>query len=300
MTLSGAALPRANPSHQWLGSGRPLLSFKEKWALFFLMPFAAMFVAFVSYPILYALFLATDSSAYSRVIADPIYVRTLWNTFIFIVIGVMLKMVLALGLSSFFVLPGRAIRVIAALFILPWAVPHIPSILSIRWMLNSEWGMINNLLFQMFGVDGPAWLTNPSFGMASIITVHIWKYLPFWTMILVAARLGIPKELYESARIDGAGSMQQFRYVTFPAIANVFLTSTMLTTIWSLGDFNSIYLLTGGGPMERTNTLATMGIRYAFRHADFQAGIVTLMSALPILVPLVIVLTRRLRRNADA
>ncbi|MBS7742428.1 MAG: sugar ABC transporter permease [Chelatococcus sp.] len=259
-----------------------------------------MFVAFVSYPILYALFLATDRSAYTRVIADPIYARTLWNTFLFIVIGVMLKMLLALGLSSFFVLPGRAIRIIAALFILPWAVPHIPSILSIRWMLNSEWGMINNLLFQMFGIDGPAWLTNPSFGMASIITVHIWKYLPFWTMILVAARLGIPKELYESARIDGAGSMQQFRYVTFPAIANVFLTSTMLTTIWSLGDFNSIYLLTGGGPMERTNTLATMGIRYAFRHADFQAGIVTLMSALPILVPLVIVLTRRLRRNADA
>ncbi|CAH1656620.1 MULTISPECIES: sugar ABC transporter permease [unclassified Chelatococcus] len=300
MTLSGAALLQANSSRKWLGSGRPLLSFKEKWALFFLMPFATMFVAFVSYPILYALFLATDRSAYTRVIADPIYARTLWNTFLFIVIGVMLKMLLALGLSSFFVLPGRAIRIIAALFILPWAVPHIPSILSIRWMLNSEWGMINNLLFQMFGIDGPAWLTNPSFGMASIITVHIWKYLPFWTMILVAARLGIPKELYESARIDGAGSMQQFRYVTFPAIANVFLTSTMLTTIWSLGDFNSIYLLTGGGPMERTNTLATMGIRYAFRHADFQAGIVTLMSALPILVPLVIVLTRRLRRNADA
>ncbi|MBS7705094.1 sugar ABC transporter permease [Chelatococcus asaccharovorans] len=259
-----------------------------------------MFVAFVSYPILYALFLATDRSAYARVFADPIYARTLWNTFLFIAIGVMLKMLLALGLSSFFVLPGRAIRVIAALFILPWAVPHIPSILSIRWMLNSEWGMINNILFQVFGVDGPAWLTNPSYGMASIIAVHIWKYLPFWTMILVAARLGIPKDLYESARIDGAGSVQQFRYVTFPAIANVFLTSTMLTTIWSLGDFNSIYLLTGGGPMERTNTLATMGIRYAFRHADFQAGIVTLMSALPILVPLVIVLTRRLRRNADA
>ncbi|CAH1652438.1 carbohydrate ABC transporter permease [Chelatococcus asaccharovorans] len=300
MIASGAALPQANSSRQWLGSGRPLLSFKEKWALFFLMPFAAMFVAFVSYPILYALFLATDRSAYARVFADPIYARTLWNTFLFIAIGVMLKMLLALGLSSFFVLPGRAIRVIAALFILPWAVPHIPSILSIRWMLNSEWGMINNILFQVFGVDGPAWLTNPSYGMASIIAVHIWKYLPFWTMILVAARLGIPKDLYESARIDGAGSVQQFRYVTFPAIANVFLTSTMLTTIWSLGDFNSIYLLTGGGPMERTNTLATMGIRYAFRHADFQAGIVTLMSALPILVPLVIVLTRRLRRNADA
>ena len=82
--------------------------------------------------------------------------------------------------------------------------------------------------------------------------------------------------------------------MTFPAISNVFLTSTMLTAIWSLGDFNSIYLLTGGGPMERTNTLATMGIRYAFRQADFQAGIVTMMSALPLLIPLVFLLMRRL------
>lgn len=300
MTTRGALSPRSAMRPGLLGRGVPLLSFGEKWALFFLLPFAAMFVLFVTYPIGYALFLATDVSAYPRVVEDPIYLRTVWNTFVFIVVGVTLKMLLALGLSSFFVLPGRTIRIVGALFILPWAVPHIPSILSIRWMLNSEWGMINSLLFQLFGIDGPAWLTQPSYASGAIIAVHVWKYLPFWTMILVAARMGIPRELYEAATIDGASAPQQFRFVTFPAISNVFLTSAMLTTIWSLGDFNSIYLLTGGGPMERTNTLATMGIRYAFRQADFQAGIVTMMSALPLLLPLVVLLIRRLRRDADA
>lgn len=275
----------------------PLLSFEETWSLFFLLPFAVVFVMFIVYPIAYALYLGSDLNAYPRVLTDPIYLQTLQNTFIFILFGVGLKMLLALALSSFFVLPGRGIRLISALFLIPWVAPHIPTILSIRWMLNSDWGMINNLIFQLFRVDGPAWLTQPSYGMLSIITVHIWKYLPFWTMIIVAARLGIPKDLYEAAKIDGASSAQQFRYVTFPAIAGVFLTSTMLSAIWSLGDFNSVYLLTGGGPMERTNTLATMGVRYAFRKADFEAGIVTMMSALPVLVPLIVVLLRRMREQ---
>ncbi|HQZ12055.1 MAG TPA: sugar ABC transporter permease [Devosia sp.] len=274
-----------------------LLSFEESWSLFFILPFALTFILFIAYPIAYALYLGSDLSAYPRVLTDPIYLQTLVNTFVFIVFGVGVKMLLALALSSFFVLPGRGVRLISALFLIPWVAPHIPTILSIRWMLNSDWGMINNLIFQLFRVDGPAWLTQPSYGMFSIITVHIWKYLPFWTMIIVAARLGIPKDLYEAAKIDGASPSQQFRYVTFPAIAGVFLTSTMLSAIWSLGDFNSIYLLTGGGPMERTNTLATMGIRYAFRKADFEAGVVTMMSALPVLVPLIVILLRRMREQ---
>lgn len=278
----------------------PFLSQNEIWALIFIVPFSILFVMFISYPVVYALYLGTAFEAYPRVLTDPIYLRTLINTLVFIFVGVSIKMLLALALSSYFVRPGWTVRIVGVLFILPWAVPHIPSILSIRWMLNSEWGMINNLLFQMFQIEGPAWLTRPTSAFGAIIGVHIWKYLPFWTLLLVAARMGIPKDHYEAARIDGATAFQQFRFVTFPAISTVFFTSTMLTAIWSLGDFNSIYLLTGGGPMERTNTLATMGIRFAFRQADFEAGIVTMMSALPILLPLVYLLTRRLRKEANA
>lgn len=278
----------------------PLLSVQEAWALFFLTPFLVVFALFVIYPVGYALYLGTDLGVYGRVLTDPLYLQSLWNTFVFILLGVGLKMLLALALSSLLVLPGRGIRIINVLFILPWVVPHIPSIFSIRWMLNSEWGMINNLLFTLFHIDGPAWLTDPRYGMGSIIALHIWKYLPFWTMIIVAARVAIPRELYEAAQIDGASPFAQFRFVTFPSIAAVFVTSTMLSAIWSLGDFNSIYLLTGGGPMDRTNTLATLGIRFAFNQADSRAGVVTMISALPMLLPLIIVLMRRLGRPANA
>ena len=168
-----------------------IISAQEAWALFFLTPFLVVFVLFVVYPVGYALYLGTDLSVYGRVLADPLYLQSLWNTFVFILLGVGLKMLLALGLSSLLVLPGRGMRVVNVLFILPWVVPQIPSIFSIRWMLNSEWGMINNLLFAMFRIDGPAWLSDPRYAMGSIIALHIWKYLPFWTMIIVAARMAI-------------------------------------------------------------------------------------------------------------
>jgi multiple sugar transport system permease protein len=295
---TGVATRPAEPMFRRLAA--PLLSANEAWALFFLTPFAVVFVLFVIYPVGYALYLGTDLSVYGRVLTDPLYLQSLWNTFVFILFGVGLKMLLALALSSLLVLPGRGMRIVNVLFILPWIVPHIPSIFSIRWMLNSEWGMINNLLFALFRIDGPAWLTDPRYAMGSIIALHIWKYLPFWTMIIVAARVAIPRELYEAAQIDGASPWAQFRHVTFPSIATVFVTSTMLSAIWSLGDFNSIYLLTGGGPMDRTNTLATMGIRFAFNQADSRAGVVTMISALPLLLPLIFVLMRRLGRPANA
>jgi multiple sugar transport system permease protein len=132
-----------------------------------------------------------------------------------------------------------------------------------------------------------------------VITVHIWKYLPFWTLILLAGRMAIPHDLYEAARIDGASRMQMFMYVTWPQLRNLYITSTLLSTIWSLGDFNSVYLLTTGGPNELTHVLATLGIRYAFRLMQLDMGVATVMTALPILIPLVILLLRRLGQRVQ-
>jgi multiple sugar transport system permease protein len=185
------------------------------------------------------------------------------------------------------------------IFILPWAVPSIPTIFSFRWMLNSEWGMFNNLLWSLFGIEGPWWLVKPDLALGSVVFVHIWKYLPFWTLILLAGRMAIPTDLYEAARIDGASPWQQFWYVTWPQLKNLYITSLLLSTIWSLGDFNSVYLLTGGGPADKTHVLATLGIRYAFNLQQLGTGVATVMTALPVLVPLVILLLRRLGRRVE-
>ena len=111
--------------------------------------------------------------------------------------------------------------------------------------------------------------------------------------------MAIPTDLYEAARIDGASPLQMFTNVTWPHLKNLYITSTLLSTIWSLGDFNSVYLLTGGGPAELTHVLATLGIRYAFNLHELGVGVACVMVALPVLVPLVIVLVGRLGRGSE-
>ena len=270
------------------------------WGLILLLPYLVMFCGFVVYPVLYGLWLGSSPAAYVRLWQDPVFISTVVNTIVFLGVAVNLKLFLALLLSGFFTHEQRWIRWLSVIFILPWAVPSIPTILSFRWMLNAEWGMVNSLIFKYFQVDGPVWLLNRWSGLAAICTVHIWKYLPFWTLILLAGRLAIPKDLYESADVDGASSLQKFRYVTFPSMQNLYITCTLLSTIMSLGDFNSIYLLTGGGPADATQTLATLGIRYAFGMSEIEPGVSTVVVALPVMLPLLILMLRRMRRGDGA
>jgi multiple sugar transport system permease protein len=125
--------------------------------------------------------------------------------------------------------------------------------------------------------------------------VHIWKSLPFWTMILIAARLSIPHELYEASSVDGATRWQKFKFVTWPSVQTIYLTSLLLSMIWTLGDFNSVYLLTGGGPADLTHVLATLGIRY-LRLDRVDLAMASIVCALPLVLPLVYFMMRRLSR----
>jgi multiple sugar transport system permease protein len=124
---------------------------------------------------------------------------------------------------------------------------------------------------------------------------HIWKSLPFWTLILVAARLAIPTEQYEAASVDGATNWQKFKYISWPSLKTVYLTSTLLSTIWSLGDFNSVYLLTGGGPADLTHVLATLGIRY-LRLDQIDLAMASIVVAMPMVLPLVYFMMKRLSK----
>src|SRR5688572_30755646 len=125
-------------------------------------------------------------------------------------------------------------------------------------MFNPEWGVVNSVIFRLTTQDGPNWLNDPHIGLSLAMLTHIWKSLPFWTLILIAGRLAIPREQYEAAAVDGASAWQKFKYVTWPSLRTLYLSSTILSMIWSLGDFNSVYLLTGGGPADLTHVLATL------------------------------------------
>jgi multiple sugar transport system permease protein len=265
------------------------------WGVIFLAPYVLLFLMLVVYPVAYAFWLARDPQSYVQLFEDPIFVRSIGNTLVFLLVGVNLKMIVALLLSGFFVQQRGWIRWLSILFILPWAVPSIPTILSFRFMLNPEWGIVNQLIFRLTAEDGPNWLNDPRLALAFAIIVHIWKSLPFWTLILISGRLAIPGELYEAASVDGANGIQQFRFVTWPSMQALYLTCTILSMIWTLGDFNSVYLLTGGGPADLTHVLATLGIRY-LRLDAVNLSMATIVCALPLILPLVYVMMRRLSR----
>src|SRR6266853_1149877 len=265
------------------------------WGVVLVAPYVLVFLVFVLYPVCYGFWIARHPESYVNLFDDPIFARSVANTLVFLIVGINLKMAVALLLSNFFVEARRWIRWLAVLFILPWALPSIPTIFSIRFMLNPEWGIVNSLIFRLTGEDGPNWLNDPTLALSLAILVHIWKSLPFWTVILIAGRLAIPAELYEAASVDGASSWQKFRFVTWPSMQTLYLTCTILSMIWTLGDFNSVYLLTGGGPADLTHVLATLGIRY-LRLDEVDMSMAAIVCALPLVLPLVYFMMKRLSK----
>jgi multiple sugar transport system permease protein len=292
--VSTIALPRTEPALP-AGPAKRRLSAWQAWGMIMIAPYVLVFLVFVLYPIGYGLWLARHPESYVRLVDDPVFARSVVNTLIFLIVGINLKMVIALFLSGFFVQARTWIKWLSLLFILPWAVPSIPTILSIRFMLNPEWGIINHLIFRFTGADGPNWLNEPAIALAMAIMVHIWKSLPFWTLILIAGRLAIPKEMYEAASVDGASNWQKFKFITWPSMQTLYLTSSILSMIWTLGDFNSVYLLTGGGPADLTHVLATLGIRY-LRLDQVDLSMAAIVCALPLVLPLVYFMMKRLSR----
>jgi len=265
------------------------------WAVAFLVPYVAVFLTFVVYPIVYGLWMGSEASLYRELFADPIYQSSVVNTVLYLALGVNVKMFLALLLSGFFMRRGRWMKALLMIFILPWAVPQISTFISIHWMLNGEWGFLNNLLYKLFHIEGAYYLNDRWTALAAVIVSHIWKWTPFWTLILLAGRMAIPLEINDTAKVDGATGIRGFVHITFPLLANLYLICTLLSTIFLLGDFNTVYFVSGGGPANSTHVLGTLGIRNAFDMAQPRLGVAAVMSALPLVIPLVIILMRKLR-----
>lgn len=290
--LSGRVLPARGRGRFWRGH---LQGSEYAWAVAFCVPYALVFLAFVLYPVGFGIWMGDEPSLYKQLFSDPIYLNTVVNTALFLGIAINLKLFLALLLSGFFMRPGWWTKALLMVFVLPWAVPTMPEFISMHWMLNGEYGMLNNAIYDVFHYNAPDWLTSRWTAFGAACLSHIWKNLPFWTIILLAGRMAIPSEIRDAAKVDGATGLRTFIHVSFPLLANLYLICTLLSTIFSLGDFNTIYFVTGGGPADSTHVLATLGIRYAFDLAQPRLGVAAVISALPLLIPLVIILMRKFR-----
>jgi multiple sugar transport system permease protein len=275
---------------------RPRLQGSDvSWAIAFFIPYAAVFLAFVVYPVVFAIWLGTDLSAYDRVFDDPHYWGTVINTLLLAGVGVNVMMFLAFLLSGFFMRRSRWVKALLVFFMLPWALPALSAFLSIHWMLIGYGGFMNSALELLFGIDGPIWFNSYPLAMGANVLAYIWKWLPFWTLVFIAGRMAIPQDIYEAAAVDGASGIRRFTFVTFPLMANLYLVSTLLATVWTFGDFTTAYWVSSGAPALQTEVLATYGFRMAFDFGLPDLGLAATMTALPLTIPLTLWLMRRLQ-----
>ena len=239
--------------------------------------------------------MASTPSLYRELAANPLYGRAVVNTAVFVGLGVNVQMFLALLLSGFFMRRRWWIKALLPVFMLPWALPAIPAFVSFHWMLIGEEGFVDSVLSTLFGIQGPLWFNDRRLALGSNIVAYIWKWLPFWTLTFLAARTAIPQEIYEAADVDGAGVYSRFAHVIFPLLGNLYLVCTLLSTLWTIGDFTTVSLVSEGAPAYSTDVVATLGLHYAHDAAQPALGVATVMSALPVLIPVAIILMRVVR-----
>ena len=264
------------------------------WAIAFVAPYAAVFLAFALYPIAYGLWLGSDPRLYLELLDDPHYPQAALNTALFAGFGTNVMMFAALLLSGFFMRPRWWIKALLGACLLPWALPALPAYVSFHWMLIGDYGLVDSLLSALFGITGPNWFDDRWVSMAWNTVAYVWKWLPFWLLVFYAGRMAIPQELYEAAAVDGADGHRRFIHVTVPLLTNLYLICTALCAIWMIGDFTAAELVSGGAPSLESEVLSTISIHYAFDISRPGRGVAAALSALPLLIPLVVILIRRI------
>jgi multiple sugar transport system permease protein len=258
----------------------------------FALPFVVIFVVFEVGPIVASLLLAFTSFGLSdlrnplgasfvgvdnfvRLVSDSKFVAAILNTAYFVVIGVPLTLIA--GLAAALAL-NRGISRFRTLFRVGYYLPVITSIVAVavvwRFVLNPDQGLVNTLL-QSIGIRGPAWLADPTLAMPSIIAMATWRNLGFTMVIFLAGLQTIPASLYEAASIDGAGRWAAFRHVTLPMLRPTVLFLTVITTIGYLQLFEEPFVMTGGGPLDKTLSVSMYMYQqgFAFFHQGYAAAI---------------------------
>ncbi len=203
---------------------------------------------------------------FERLSRDLEFWAALRHTLTFL--GGYVPLVLVTGLAVAVALNGRIpLRgVFRAVYFLPVVTSWVAVALVWRWLLNPHFGLVNAWLAQV-GIQGPAWLFDPNWAMASVILTSVWKDTGFVMVILLAGLQGIPREYYEASSIDGATRAQQLRHVTVPLLAPAIFFALTITLINSFQVFDQVYVMTGGGPAGATTVLVERIVRQAFSYS---------------------------------
>jgi multiple sugar transport system permease protein len=203
---------------------------------------------------------------YVALAEDEVVWTAVTNTITFTLASVLGHLAIGLGVALLLNQPIRGRAVFRNLALLPWMLPPAVVATGWAWLYHNPFGMLNPLLVGLGVLDTPrAWLASPDTAMGAVIVANLWRGFPFISLVLLAGLQGIPNVLYEAADVDGAGAWARFRHVTLPGLRRVMLIALTLDVINTVKYFDLIWVMTAGGPANRTEVLATLIYRLAFQ-----------------------------------
>jgi multiple sugar transport system permease protein len=276
----------------------------------FVTPLVVLVLALVAYPLGSALYISLTEKYvgyparfvglknYLELSRDPVFHKVVWNSALFTIVSVGVKVVIGLGMALALHQAIAARQLVRGVLLLPWVVPTVITALAWHWMFDAQRGLINVSLGRVGLVTEPIpWLGQPATAMAAVIAVNIWRGFPFFGVSMLAGLQAIPRDLYEAAAADGASPLQRFRHVTLPGLRTVMLVTMLISTIFTLNDFNIVYVMTRGGPGIATHVLATYTYEMGFQALRWGKAVAVSMYLMPLVAVMIVVLARRLTRE---
>jgi multiple sugar transport system permease protein len=226
--------------------------------------------------------------------------QTFQNAFVFTGAAVACKLVLGISLALLLNQQLWFKRLIRGAVLLPWVIPTALSTLGWWWMFNSLYSVVNwtGIHLGLLDPPGPNWLGQKYYAMTAVVAVNVWRGLPFFAITILAGLVAIPKELYEAAEADGAGPWARFWYVTLPLLKGVLAIVVLFSTIFTFSDFNIVYVLTHGGPINSTHLFATLSRQIGLESGRIGEGAAISLYLFPVLMFVVYAQLRFVRKQA--
>ncbi len=205
---------------------------------------------------------------YQKALNDIVIRTSLSFTVIFVVASTILQIILGLGVAVLLNrrFPGRGL--VRAINLIPWAIPMVVVAVGFRWMLDPQYGIFNDLLDRIFGINVP-WLTRFWPARVAVIGTNVWKSTPFLAIVFLAALQAIPQDTIEASRVDGANRVQSFFGITLPLLMPQVVVIGLFMLVWQLASFDLIFAMTGGGPGYATQVLAYSIYQVAFTGLNY-------------------------------
>lgn len=248
----------------------------------FVLPNLAALLVFMAFPLGYSLYLSftrsdlfrpatfVGTANYRHLLDDPLFGIALRNTVVFTLGSVLPTVVISLGIAALLNRKLKGIAVFRTIIFVPLAVSAVVMAVVWQFVFNTDNGLLN-IMLGWVGLGPVPWLVDPHWAMVSLCLVSVWKGVPFATVVLLAAMGGIDENLYEAARIDGAGELRRFFAITLPLIRGALSFVVIISTISAFQAFDQVYVLTGGngGPESATYVLGIMLFQHAFGFGEF-------------------------------